>query len=292
MNNNAREAARTLELKVFDEGVPCKYGHIDGRRVSDGRCVGCGKSRSKAYNEENKRALADLRKERYGKNRKSLLSGMKDYRDKNKSTISRRMKRYYDENRSVILRQKKEYAERNREAIALYLKEYQERNKDSIVSYRKSYWSTNRDALLVRQREKYAQNAVTRRTASSRSRAARAKRIICWGKEADELTRLREVELHELCVRMEGDTGVKFHVDHMIPLQGSLVCGLHVWNNLQAIPRELNQSKKNKFILTEENDWTRIESDVSVMKEPSWYREAENFYKSSGWDFKRGCYVK
>lgn len=36
-------------------------------------------------------------------------------------------------------------------------------------------------------------------------------------------------------------------VDHIIPLSHSLVCGLHVPDNLRCVPRELNAAKSNKF---------------------------------------------
>jgi hypothetical protein len=42
-------------------------------------------------------------------------------------------------------------------------------------------------------------------------------------------------------------TGVQHHVDHVIPLQGENVSGLHVENNLQVLPWWDNLSKGNKF---------------------------------------------
>ncbi len=34
-------------------------------------------------------------------------------------------------------------------------------------------------------------------------------------------------------------------VDHIVPLKNELVCGLHVWHNLQLLDRNLNRAKRN-----------------------------------------------
>jgi hypothetical protein len=42
-------------------------------------------------------------------------------------------------------------------------------------------------------------------------------------------------------------SGQIYHVDHIIPLNHPLVCGLHVEGNLRVIPKEINEKKNNNF---------------------------------------------
>ena len=47
--------------------------------------------------------------------------------------------------------------------------------------------------------------------------------------------------------RLTQESGIPHEVDHIIPIQHELVCGLHVPANLQVITRFLNRSKRNGF---------------------------------------------
>lgn len=55
-------------------------------------------------------------------------------------------------------------------------------------------------------------------------------------------------EVYELAILRSKLHGFSWHVDHIIPLQGELVSGLHVPANLQVIPWLDNIKKANKFI--------------------------------------------
>jgi hypothetical protein len=113
-------------------------------------------------------------------------------------------------------------------------KEQRTRNVRSVEKSREWYRSLDDEAKIVHNAGFYQRNKMMIKK-YARERMGVAVRATPRG---TDMTAMKAI--HDAAP--EG-----FHVDHVIPLKGRLVCGLNIPGNLQAIPAEQNHRKSNWF---------------------------------------------
>ena len=154
------------------------------------------------------------------------------------------LKQYNKDNAEKIKSYNKEYREDHAEELAASNKEYREDNAKKLAAYNKKYREDNPEKEAARQRKYQHNNPDKRNAISAHRRAAKKQRVPKW------LNKARKAQITELYTqarKLTDLTGIQFHVDHIVPLQGKNVSGLHIPSNLQILTQHENCSKHNKF---------------------------------------------
>lgn len=126
---------------------------------------------------------------------------------------------------------------------------YHELAKDTAYQIRErervsAFWAANPD-IRKKSGQTYADKNKAKLIANaSKYRASKGKRTPGW-LTADDFWLIEEA--HVLAALRTSLFGFPWHVDHVVPLHGKLVSGLHVPHNLQVIPAWDNRSKSNRF---------------------------------------------
>ena len=131
----------------------------------------------------------------------------------------------------------------NKEAIKKRTKAYYVNNKEAAAAIKSLWYKRNKEAEATKRKEWKLLNKPLLRVYAAKRRSAKLCATPAWltQKQHDAI-----MYYYWLANDLEKVTGEKYHVDHIVPLQGTNVCGLHVPWNLQILPAEINISKGNK----------------------------------------------
>lgn len=124
-----------------------------------------------------------------------------------------------------------------------YAAEYQKNaviRREQALSYYYADHVKSKAQQLVRQKT----NPTVYAVAAAKHRAVKLLRTPAWLDEDDYWVIAQAYELAALRTKL---FGFSWHVDHIMPLKGKSVSGLHVPSNLQVIPGLQNIAKNNRF---------------------------------------------
>jgi hypothetical protein len=133
------------------------------------------------------------------------------------------------------------------EAAVAAAKRYYERNKDLVKI--KALGRSNEDRQ--RYRNAWKDRNPLEVKASTKHRRDKHKQATPKWLSLEQKAEIRKIYVDAMTVSKV--TKVPYVVDHIIPLRGQDVCGLHVPWNLQIMSREENLKKSNKLLAQSQN---------------------------------------
>ncbi len=216
METISRKEALEKGLKFYFTGIPCKRDHVDIRYTSSACCKICRELATSKWQRDNKQKDKD--------NKKS-------YRKETKEKFEPYYKKYREENKENI----KEY----------HVKYYQE-NKEKHAAQMRAYYENHKNEYIEREKQLKKINPGYFTKKSATYKASKVNATPSWLTKGD-LDNIKLIYI-EAAERSQRD-GIKYHVDHLVPLHGKTVSGLHVPWNLQILEATKNMSKGNKHAL-------------------------------------------
>lgn len=161
--------------------------------------------------------------------------------NKEKSIVYK--KRYYQDNKAILREKNKIWVRNNPERALSFGRKYRAGNPEKENERAKRYRSLNAASLKESQRRYHEEHPELKITWDAARRAQKLLAMPAWADRDAIAAVYREAR------KRTKDTGIEWHVDHVVPLNNKLVCGLHVACNLQIITAVENMTKHNRFLV-------------------------------------------
>lgn len=162
------------------------------------------------------------------------------YRLNNAQAIEAQRKAYRAANKDKLAERYAEWYSANRGAQLLRMKKYRSDNAEFFRKYKQAWYQANKEKIIQQKLEDMRANPAKYRAREKERLAAKLKATPAWAKK------FFIEEAYDLAALRTKMFGFEWHVDHIVPLKSSKVCGLHVECNLQVIPGAENIRKGNR----------------------------------------------
>lgn len=150
-------------------------------------------------------------------------------------------KEKFAQKKEVIASYQAEWYRANRETARASGKRWYGQNKGSVCARTREWAKANPDKVRTSRQKYYRENIPKFRAKHGRYMAHKGKACPRWADRKGITAVYAEAR------RLQAETGIPRHVDHIIPLRGKNVCGLHVHTNLQILTAQENVRKRNAF---------------------------------------------
>lgn len=175
-------------------------------------------------------------------------NNLKKFKELNPDKIKLYKANYEIRNREKVNETQRSWRKKNSEKAKEIVRRYKSKNSETISIKNKNYREKNK----IKERERhrvYLQNNLAKHAAYQKKRQGyKSKATPSWLTN-DQVKDM--ISIYDLAYECTLITGDKYEVDHIIPLKGKTVCGLHVPWNLQVLPSDINRRKSNKILFEE-----------------------------------------
>lgn len=151
---------------------------------------------------------------------------------------------YHLKNKAAHNAQSKAGYQANKQRHAERRRIYKEKHGDRLKALTREKRAADPEPLRAKRRQHYRENK-SRYVAQAREREKHIKIATPPWADLEAIA-----EFYDCRETVSAETGILHHVDHIVPLRGKNVCGLHVPWNLQVIPAVVNLEKSNGLPLS------------------------------------------